>query len=190
MAVLYVDECGEEGFSASSSQWLIVGGVLQRDNVVLSQTKEAYDAFKAKYRQENWHFHFQKASHSTRLGFIHTMRDTGMRAIAVAIYKPAIRQPDNFRKKYYLYFYALRFLLEKATIWCREYGAIDEMHVYLSTRRGLAIENLNQYLEKSSQARSQKPTAWNGATSVTREYSSSQMRNFAASKWPTWSQVR
>lgn len=148
MAVLYVDECGEEGFSATSSNWLIVGGVLQRDPDVLTKTLEAYGTFKTTHRQDNWHFHFQSATHNVRLGFIHAMRNTGMRAIAVAIYKPAIRQPDNFRKKYYLYFYALRFLLEKATVWCREYGLADEMHVYLSTRRGLTVESLDEYLSK------------------------------------------
>lgn len=143
-----MDECGEEGFGPSSSQWLVVGGVLQRDNEVFERTRDAYDTFKAKYRPENWHFHFQSARHGIRLGFIHAMRDTGMRAMAVAIYKPSINRPDNFRKKYFLYFYALRFLLEKATIWCRDHGAYDEMHVYLSTRRGLAIENLDDYLRK------------------------------------------
>jgi len=149
MAVLYVDECGEEGFSASSSQWLIVGGVIQRDNEIFGLTKEAYETFRVKHRRsENWFFHFQNASHMTRLGFIHAMRDTGLRALAVAIYKPSIKQPDNFRKKYYLYFYALRFLLEKATTWCRDHGQFDEIHVYLSTRRGLSVENLNEYLTK------------------------------------------
>ncbi|MER8782294.1 DUF3800 domain-containing protein [Mesorhizobium sp. M0663] len=148
MAVLYVDESGEEGFSPTSSQWLIVGGVLQPSQEVFQATKIAYDAFKAEHRQPNWHFHFQNASHNIRLGFIHAMRDTGMRAIAVAIHKPSITRQDNFRKKYFLYFYALRFLLEKATIWCRDHGSYDEMHVYLSTRRGLQLGNLNDYLTK------------------------------------------
>ncbi|ESX49398.1 DUF3800 domain-containing protein [Mesorhizobium sp. C416B] len=148
MAVLYVDESGEEGFSPTSSDWLIVGGAIQRDHIVFEATKLAYDAFKSKHRAPNWHFHFQKASHNVRLGFIDAMRDTGLRAMAVAIYKPGILKPDNFRKRYFLYFYALRFLLEKATIWCRDHGMYDEMHVYLSSRRGLTVENLNEYLER------------------------------------------
>lgn len=148
MGVLYVDECGEEGFGNKSSEWLIVGGVIQPDETVRQNFKDAYDDFKSAHMQDNWHFHFAKASHDQRLGFIHTVRDTGLRAMAVAIYKPSIRQQENFKKRYYLYFYALRFLLERATIWCRDHGVHDDLHVYLSTRRGLKVENLNDYLEK------------------------------------------
>jgi hypothetical protein len=148
MTILYVDECGEEGFSETSSKWLIVGGVLQRDPSTLKNMVSAYDAFKASHCNDNWHFHFTKTRHSIRLGFIHAMRDCGMRALAVAIYKPSIRKKDNFTKRYYLYFYALRFLLEKATVWCREHGLHDELHVYLSSRRGLRLEDLDAYLRR------------------------------------------
>lgn len=148
MGILYVDECGEEGFAATSSKWMVVGGVIQRDDAVFKATKEAYDNFKATHCNDNWHFHFTKSTHNVRLGFIHAMRGCGMRAMAVAIYKPSIRKPENFQKRYYLYFYALRFLLEKATVWCKAHGLHDELHVYLSTRRGLRLEDLNEYLER------------------------------------------
>ncbi|QKV18683.1 DUF3800 domain-containing protein [Oricola thermophila] len=148
MAVLYIDECGEEGFSDTSSQWLIVGGALQPSRTILQNMIRAYDDFKSEHMQPNWYFHFAKASHDARLGFIHAMRETGLRAVAVAIYKPSIRRPENFKRKYFLYFYALRFLLEKATNWCRDHGTSDELHVYLSTRKGLKLENLNDYLSR------------------------------------------
>jgi hypothetical protein len=54
MTLLYVDECGEEGFSETSSRWLIVGGVLQRDPEILQRMISTYDAFKAEHCPDNW----------------------------------------------------------------------------------------------------------------------------------------
>lgn len=110
MAVLYVDESGEEGFSPTSSEWFILGGAFQ-PSTALKPMIAAYDKFKATHCQPNWHFHFQNAPHDLRLGFIMAMRETGFRGFGIAIHKPSIRQRENFSKKYFLYFYALRFLL-------------------------------------------------------------------------------
>ncbi|RWB60452.1 DUF3800 domain-containing protein [Mesorhizobium sp.] len=146
MAVLYVDESGEEGFSPTSTEWLILGGALQ-PAAALDPMKLAYDSFKATHCQPNWHFHFQSASHDMRLGFIAAMRETGFRGFAIAIYKPSINRRDNFTKRYFLYFYALRFLLERVTTYCHTHCQ-EPLAVYLSNRRGLTTENLQAYLDR------------------------------------------
>ncbi len=146
MAVLYVDECGEEGFSPSSCEWLILGGALQ-PSTALETMIEAYEKFKTEHCQSNWYFHFQTCSHDQRLGFIAAMRDTGLRAFAIAIHKPSILRHENFTKKYFLYFYGLRFLLERVTTYCRDHCK-EPLGVHLSNRKGLTAENLNAYLDR------------------------------------------
>lgn len=146
MAVLYVDESGEEGFAKTSSEWLILGGVLQPSHVRKNIITE-YDTFKNDHCQNNWHFHFQKASHDMTLGFINAMCRTDIRAVAVAIHKPSITSQSNFSKKYYLYFYALRLLLERATVWSRDHCK-EELYLYLSARRGLTTKDFENYLTR------------------------------------------
>lgn len=148
MAVLYVDECGEEGFSDTSTEWLILGGALHpNQDGTVRNVIAAYDDFKSKHYAENWYFHFRNRRHDERLGFINAIRNTGVRALCVAIHKPSLRKPEKFKKKYYLYFYALRFLLEKATIWSRDHHQ-QQLRVILSTRKGLKLENLTEYLDR------------------------------------------
>lgn len=148
MAVLYVDESGEEGFSPTSSEWLILGAVLHHEGMV-REILAAYADFKSQFRkEESWYFHFVKKTHHERLGFIrHMVAAVPYRAFAVAIHKPSIRRPENFQKKYYLYFYALRFLLERATNWCDSNNGMD-LVVKLSARGGLSANNVVEYLAR------------------------------------------
>lgn len=149
MAILYVDESGEEGFSPTSSEWFILGAVLHHDGMA-RDIRAAYADFKSQFRKEDsWYFHFVKKTHHERLGFIrHMVANVPYRAFAVAIHKPSIRKPENFQKKYYLYFYALRFLLERATNWCEVNDAEDNLIVKLSARGGLSAENVVDYLAR------------------------------------------
>ncbi len=47
MTILYLDECGEEGFSDTSSEWFILGGAVHRDGYA-SAIIPHYEAFCAK----------------------------------------------------------------------------------------------------------------------------------------------
>jgi hypothetical protein len=145
MTILYLDECGEEGFSDTSSEWFILGGAVHRDGYA-SAIRPHYEAFCAKHRkQPNWHFHFQNQSHSTRRGFIQHMLELEYTLCAVAINKRLITKSDNFKRKYYLYFYAARFLLEAVSHWADREGA-GKVMIMFSTRRGLSTENFEGYL--------------------------------------------
>lgn len=146
MAVLYVDEAGEEGFKDSSSEWFILGGALHSNNQ-LKECVDCYDAFKGKRRQAEWHFHFQTRSHDERLGFIEAITKAPYQAMAVMFHKPSITKPENFKKKYYLYFYALKFLLERATKWADQ-TAKEPIHLMLSSRKGLDEDNLKSYFNR------------------------------------------
>lgn len=145
MAVLYVDESGEEGFGDSSTEWLILGGALQRgsDKAVVIET---YNEFRARTnRQDNWFFHFHKKSHEERLAFISDISGSAYCGMAVCIHKPSIRFRENFKRPYFLYFYALRFLLERATRWTAQQPQETPLTLMLSSRRGLKEQNLVDY---------------------------------------------
>lgn len=161
MTLLYVDECGEEGFNETSSNWLILSGVIQPSIIVRDRMIAQYDSFKSEHFEASWNFHFHKRKHDERLGFIRQFQSCGLRAVAVGIYKPHIQKQENFRQKYYLYFYALRFLLEKATNWCATNNA-QPLGVLLSGRRGLEPNNLTRYLERVSMSstNTQDRMAW------------------------------
>ncbi len=146
MAVLYVDEAGEEGFKDTSSEWFVLGGALHT-NADLSGCINTYEAFKAKQPNKDYFFHFAKRQHDERIAFISAMSKAPYQAMAVMFHKPSIQKPENFQKKYYLYFYALRFLLERATKWA-EQTAKEPVHLMLSSRKGLSDENLRGYFDK------------------------------------------
>jgi hypothetical protein len=146
MAVLYVDEAGEEGFKETSSEWFILGGALHT-NRELQGCCDCYDTFKAARKNNDWFFHFQKRSHDERIGFIHAIRQAPYQGMAVVFHKPSIDKPENFKKKYWLYFYALKFLLERATKWADK-TAREPIHLMLSSRKGLDKNDLQEYFSR------------------------------------------
>lgn len=66
--------------------------------------------------------------------------------LSVVIHKRSLRFTDNFQKKYFLYFYATRLLLEAATAWVHE-NQPGPLRVEFSTRRGLSVDSFCEYLE-------------------------------------------
>lgn len=146
MAVLFVDESGNEGFTKGSSDWFVLGGALVPD-AAIEDMNSSYQSFTERFRKPvNWHFHFQTAKHDTRLAFLKTARESGIRAHAVAIHKPSITKTENFSKKYWLYFTALIYLLENVTSHCAAHNQVVTLH--LSSRKGLSPDNFNEYVAK------------------------------------------
>lgn len=145
MALLYVDESGEEGFSTTSSEWFILGGALHKGSDV-QEIKEMYQSFKDRTnRQPNWHFHFARKTHEERLCFARAIAQAPYHGMAVAFHKRSITKKENFSKKYFMYFYAFRLLLERASRWSKSV-AQEPLWVILSDRGGLRQENIVSYL--------------------------------------------
>lgn len=153
------DESGDEGFdfrephAKGSSEWFILAAALQIGYNTTDDIREQYAEFKQRYRrQDNWTFHFVKASHHERLGFIHHMRSAPYKLFSVAIHKPSLRKPENFRKPYFMYFYAAKLLLERVTAYVRDASpqvdwGRNVASMAFSSRRGLLKENIVEYLE-------------------------------------------
>jgi hypothetical protein len=133
---LFLDESGEEGFGPTSSEWFILSGAIQ-DASDARLCRETYNRFREMCdRQDNWHFHFQNADHRLRLAFARSMRPAGYVFVSVAVHKASLTRTDNFKRPYFLYFYAAKLLLERVSWICRRQHRKLEA-VYFSTRRGL-----------------------------------------------------
>uniref|UniRef100_UPI002FC8B4F4 hypothetical protein n=1 Tax=Bosea sp. (in: a-proteobacteria) TaxID=1871050 RepID=UPI002FC8B4F4 len=81
-----------------------------------------------------------------RRGFIKHMLDLDYELAAVAIHKPSIHTPDNFKKRYFLYFYAVRLLLEAFTK-PRPDLAKERFKIVFSSRKGLSTEAFEDYMD-------------------------------------------
>lgn len=143
--IAFIDESGDEGFNYTpppakrGTEWIILSAVLTgwHDGPAI---RRAYEAFKAT-RQPNWHFHFNKAQHDTRLGFIEHMVQRPLSCMTVLVHKPSLINRAGFSQPYTLYLYAAQMLIERIS-W-RASQIIDNaqphggVQLAFSTRRGL-----------------------------------------------------
>ena len=140
----FLDEFGEEGFSDKSSEWFVLAASLQR-GVEYRMVHACYEAFKSTHRQPGWHFHFVKQDHRARIAFIEAMRPAQYRFVSVAVHKPSLTKTENFKKPYFLYFYAAKLLLERIS-WMMERDNERLEGFFLSSRRGLHRTAAKEYL--------------------------------------------
>jgi len=141
----FFDEYGEEGFGGKASEWFVLSAALQAAEEA-ENVRACYKEFKGRCeRQENWHFHFIKCEHRTRLAFIDTMRAAGYVFMSVAVHKASLNVTDNFKRPYYLYFYAAKLVLERITWLCRAQNRFVQA-AFFSSRRGLNGDDVAAYL--------------------------------------------
>lgn len=144
---VFFDECGDEGLRAKSSEWFILSAAIQ-PGAHADLIRAAYSDYRTSHRKhDNWHFHFVNASHQERLTFISHMLPLPYLFMSVAIHKPSIERTDNFSLPYYMYFYAARLVIERASWYARDRGArIAGLH--FSSRRGLTEDATRRYLKR------------------------------------------
>lgn len=142
----FFDEYGEEGFSDKASEWFVLSAALQAAEE-LENVRECYATFKQRCdRDDNWHFHFFKCEHRVRLAFIDAMRPAGYVFMSVAIHKASLKTTANFKRPYFLYFYAAKLLLERISWLCRAQDRFLQA-AFFSTRRGLKRDDVNDYMD-------------------------------------------
>ena len=191
MGVIYLDECGDEGLgidgSDKGSEWFILGAVLHcnKDRDTL---KDFYTSYREKRRRpDSWYFHFRNASHDERIGFIQHMRHEACAALSVIVHKPSLKSRTNLAKRYFLYFYAARILMERATWWADYFG--ETLTIKLSDRRGLTADAFATYLKhaRNSPYTTRDLMKWNRlnldtvSTSPNREFAGLQLADCVAS---------
>lgn len=151
---VYIDESGDEGltFSKSCSHWFILGAVISRraqDRSLVTTLDELRQLLKKPLKKP---IHFRDLKHEQRLPVVDRIAAANLRAVAVLVYKPFIKEPEVFRERYRLYYYAVRFLLERVSWYCRDHKTNrDEgdgsAEVIFSNRGGMSYDDLKNYLE-------------------------------------------
>lgn len=141
----FFDEYGEEGFSGKASEWFVLSAALQAAEEI-DAVRACYAAHKAKLRRDDkWCFHFVNCDHRARLAFIEDMKPAGYVFMSAAVHKPSLTVTDNFKRPYYLYFFAAKLLLERISWICRTQGRRMQA-AFFSNRRGLKADELARYI--------------------------------------------
>jgi len=153
--VVYVDESGDEGFSfdRGSSEWFVLSAVVTRKANDL-ETVKLVDAVRARLnRPPRLPLHFRKLRHEHRLPFIEEIAKARLRTISVLVHKPSLGEPEKFDQRYRLYFYSVRYLLERASWLCRDHRKANDpgdgsADIVFSNRSGMSYEEMKDYLDR------------------------------------------
>ncbi|MEP7292802.1 MAG: DUF3800 domain-containing protein, partial [Chloroflexota bacterium] len=155
--VVYIDESGDEGFvfneGQGSSHWFVLSAVITRKTTDL-ETVKLVDSVRQKLkRPDKEPLHFRKLKHEQRLPFVDEIAHAPLRVVSVLIHKPSIREQDNFRERFRLYFYGTRYLLERISWCCRDHRLTDDTgdgsaEIIFSNRGGMSYDELRDYIDK------------------------------------------
>lgn len=153
--VVYVDESGDEGFSfdRGSSEWFVLSAVVTRKASDL-ETVKLVDVVRAKLnKRPRKPLHFRDLRHEHRLPFIDEIAKARLRTISVLVHKPSLGEPEKFDQRYRLYFYSVRFLLERVSWLCRDNLRSDDSGdgsaaIVFSNRSGMSYGEMKDYLDR------------------------------------------
>ncbi len=150
--VVYIDESGDEGFSFSkgSSRWFVLSGVVTRRVSDLETVKLVDQVRLVLGKPPKKPLHFRDLKHEQRLPFIQQIAQARIRAISVLLHKPSLVEPEKFRERYRLYFYAVRYLLERVSWFCRDNRnpsspGDGSAEIVFSNRSGMSYEEMREY---------------------------------------------
>ncbi len=152
--VIYIDESGDEGFSFSegSSEWFILSGVITRKAKDLETVKLIDKVRKVLNKPPKKPLHFRDLKHEQRLPLVGEIAKAELRTVSVLIHKPSLKETEIFQERYRLYFYAVRFLFERVSWYCKDHKTSQEVgdgtaEIVFSNRSGMSYEELRNYLK-------------------------------------------
>ena len=152
--VIYIDESGDEGFAfgRGSSDWFVLSGIITRKAKDL-ETVKLVDKVRTRLgKSDKKPLHFRDLKHEQRLPFVDEIAGADLRTVSVLIHKPSLQEPEKFQERYRLYFYAVRYLFERASWYCRDHKSGHDAgdgsaEIIFSNRSGMLYAELSQYLE-------------------------------------------
>jgi hypothetical protein len=150
---VYIDESGDEGltFSNNCSHWFILSAVIARKAHDLSLVA-MLDALRQRLNKPpKKPLHFRDLKHEQRLPVADKIAAADLKAVAVLVYKPFIKEPEVFRERYQLYYCTARYLLERVSWYCRDHRTGHDVgdgsaEVIFSNRGGMSYDDLRDYL--------------------------------------------
>lgn len=152
---MYIDESGDEGFSFSkgSPEWFVISAVIVKKIDELATVKLVDDVRQRLDKPSKIPLHFRDLKHEQRLLYIDAIARANLKVISILVHKPSLLEPEKFQERYRLYFYAVRYLFERASWYCRDYRSMHDYgdgsaEVIFSNRSGMAYSELCVYLEQ------------------------------------------
>lgn len=151
--VIYVDESGDEGFKfnadgTGSSRWFVLAAAITRKSSDLESVK-LVDTLRGILKWNRKPLHFRRMKHEHRLPYIDLIANARIRALAVCVHKPLLKEPETFQQKSVLYHYAARYLLERASWCCRDHYREGEgdgsAEIVFSNRAGTSYAEMKEY---------------------------------------------
>lgn len=150
---VYVDESGDEGFNVSggSSRWFVLSAVLTRASTDLETVKLVDEVRTLLNKEPKKPLHFRDLRHEQRVPFVGQIAKAALRVVSVLISKPDLQEPEKFEEGHRLYFYAVRYLLERVSWLCRDArrpadAGDGTAEIVFSNRSGMAYTELRGYL--------------------------------------------
>lgn len=120
---VYVDESGDDGFGweRGGSSWITLSAVVTRRSNDLEVVKLVDGVNETIGRPIKDVLHFRKLRHEHKLPFIDAISRARLRTVSVLVHKPSLTAARSFRsKRHSLYFYIVRYLLERVSWLCRD----------------------------------------------------------------------
>lgn len=155
----YIDESGDEGFKfrktfdeEASSDWFVLAAFVTRNKTDLETVKiidQVRQEFKLHPRK---HIHWKKLKHSKKVKYAQIIAGLQARLIAVCVHKPSLLEPEKFQDRYRLYFYAVRYLIERISWLARDrhnpakWGGDGIVELFFSNRQGMSYDEMRNYL--------------------------------------------
>lgn len=152
---VYIDESGDEGlsFRVGSSEWFVISAVVVRTSIEMETVKLVDDVRVLLNKPPKKPLHFRDLKHHHRVPFVERIASADLRAISILVHKPSLLEPEKFRERYRLYFYSVRYLLERVSWYCRDHagpkdssGGNGAAQLIFSNRSGMSYAELCEYL--------------------------------------------
>jgi hypothetical protein len=98
------------------------------------------------------HIHWKKLKHSQKVRYAQIVAGLQARLITVCVHKPSLLEAEKFQDRYRLYFYAVRYLVERISWLARDrhnpakWGGDGTVELIFSNRQGMSYNDMRDYL--------------------------------------------
>lgn len=157
----YVDESGDEGFAfrtspsmQASSDWFVLTAFVTRKKTDLETVKIIDRVRRELQLHPKKHIHWKDLKHAEKVRYAQLVSELQVRTIAVCVHKPSLLEPETFRERYRLYFYAVRYLVERISWLARDkhnptkWGGDGTVELMFSNRQGMPYGEMKDYLQR------------------------------------------
>ena len=94
--------------------------------------------------------HFRDLKHEQKLPYLRCLTGFNFKTVTILVHKPSLKEPEKFQERYRLYFYTTRYLIERASWFCRDTHTPHDIgdgtaKLIFSNRSGMSYSELKDY---------------------------------------------